>query len=119
MGQKTHPYGFRLGIIKPWRSRWYAGGNFAEPPREDEPGRKYPKTRLAHAAIPDAHIERKPGKVTVTVFTGRPGVYVPVSDSVASFREILEGKVDGLPEQAFFLAGTIDDVRANAKKLES
>jgi F-type H+/Na+-transporting ATPase subunit beta len=51
------------------------------------------------------------------VFTGRPGVYVPIRDTVASFREILEGKTDTLPEQAFFLAGTIDDVRANAEKL--
>ena len=76
MGQKTHPYGFRLGVIKPWRSRWYAGGNFAELLREDELVRKYLKTRLAHAAISDVHIERKPGKVTVTVFTGRPGVVI-------------------------------------------
>jgi F-type H+-transporting ATPase subunit beta len=51
------------------------------------------------------------------VFTGRPGVYVPIRDTVASFKEILDGKVDELPEQAFFLAGTLDDVRANAAKL--
>jgi F-type H+-transporting ATPase subunit beta len=51
------------------------------------------------------------------VFTGRPGAYVAVRDTVASFKEILEGKVDDLPEQAFFLAGTLDDVRANAAKL--
>jgi len=51
------------------------------------------------------------------VFTGRPGKYVPIKDTVASFREILEGKADGLPEQAFFLAGTLDDVRENAAKL--
>jgi len=51
------------------------------------------------------------------VFTGRPGVYVPIRDTVASFKEILEGKADALPEQAFFLSGTMDDVRANAAKL--
>ncbi len=51
------------------------------------------------------------------VFTGRPGKYVPIRDTVASFKEILEGKADTLPEQAFFLAGTLDDVRANAAKL--
>ncbi len=51
------------------------------------------------------------------VFTGRPGVYVPIRDTVASFKEILEGKTDTLPEQAFFLAGTLDDVRANAERL--
>jgi F-type H+-transporting ATPase subunit beta len=52
------------------------------------------------------------------VFTGRPGKYVPIKDTVASFKEILEGAADTLPEQAFFLAGTIDDVRENAAKLE-
>jgi F-type H+/Na+-transporting ATPase subunit beta len=51
------------------------------------------------------------------VFTGRPGAYVSIKDTVASFKEILEGKTDTLPEQAFFLAGTIDDVRRNAEKL--
>jgi F-type H+-transporting ATPase subunit beta len=53
------------------------------------------------------------------VFTGREGKYVPIKDTVASFKEILDGKADDLPEQAFFLAGTIDDVRENAKKLAS
>ena len=76
MGQKTHPYGFRLGVIKPWRSRWFARGEFANFLREDELIRKYLKTRLAHAAVSDVHIDRKPGKVTVTVFTGRPGVVI-------------------------------------------
>jgi F-type H+/Na+-transporting ATPase subunit beta len=51
------------------------------------------------------------------VFTGHPGVYVPIRDTVASFKEILEGKADALPEQAFFLAGTLADVRANAERL--
>jgi F-type H+-transporting ATPase subunit beta len=53
------------------------------------------------------------------VFTGRPGKYVNIKDTVASFKEILEGKTDTLPEQAFFLAGTLDDVRENAAKLGS
>ena len=53
------------------------------------------------------------------VFTGRPGAYVAIKDTVASFKDILEGKTDTLPEQAFFLAGTLDDVRANAAKLSA
>jgi small subunit ribosomal protein S3 len=76
VGQKTHPYGFRLGIVKPWRSRWFAGADFPDLLKEDELIRKYLRSRLAHAAISDVHIERKPGKVTVTVFTGRPGVVI-------------------------------------------
>jgi F-type H+-transporting ATPase subunit beta len=51
------------------------------------------------------------------VFTGHPGKYVPIRDTVTSFKEILDGKADTLPEQAFFLAGTLDDVRENAAKL--
>jgi small subunit ribosomal protein S3 len=76
VGQKTHPYGFRLGIVKPWRSRWFARGDFADLLREDELIRKYLKTRLGHAAISDVHIDRRPGKVSVTIFTGRPGVVI-------------------------------------------
>jgi F-type H+-transporting ATPase subunit beta len=53
------------------------------------------------------------------VFTGRPGAYVSIKDTVASFKEILDGKVDTLPEQAFFLAGTIEDVRKNAERLSA
>ncbi len=50
-------------------------------------------------------------------FTGRPGKYVQLSDTVASFKELLDGKVDQLPESAFFYAGGIDDVKENAEKL--
>jgi F-type H+/Na+-transporting ATPase subunit beta len=54
-----------------------------------------------------------------SVFTGRDGEYVNIKDTVASFKEILEGKADDLPEQAFFLAGTLDQVRENAARLEA
>ena len=76
MGQKTHPYGFRLGIVKPWRSRWFARGDMPALLKEDELVRRYLKTRLGHAAISDVHIDRRPGKVAVTIFTGRPGVVI-------------------------------------------
>lgn len=76
MGQKTHPIGFRLGIVKPWRSRWFAAKEMPALLKEDELIRKYLRKRLEHAAIAEIHIERKPGKVTVTVHTGRPGVVI-------------------------------------------
>ena len=76
MGQKVHPHGFRLGIVKPWRSRWFANREFPALLKEDELIRTYLRTRLQHAAIADVHIERKPGKVLVTVHTGRPGVVI-------------------------------------------
>ena len=77
MGQKTNPIGFRLGVTKQWRSRWYASGkDFPQLLKEDELLRKYLKARLGHAAIADITIERKPGKVVVTIHTGRPGVVI-------------------------------------------
>jgi small subunit ribosomal protein S3 len=76
MGQKTHPYGFRLGVLKDWRSRWYAEKDFPRLLQEDETIRKYMFRRLAHAAISDVEIERKPSKIVVTVHTARPGVVI-------------------------------------------
>ncbi|MEG6522859.1 F0F1 ATP synthase subunit beta [Desulfotomaculum sp. 1211_IL3151] len=52
-------------------------------------------------------------------FTGRPGRFVPLKDNIRSFNEILEGKHDHLPEQAFYMAGDIDEVIENAKRIEA
>jgi small subunit ribosomal protein S3 len=76
MGQKTHPRGFRLGIVAPWRSRWYAEKDFPKLLVEDEKIRKYLNQRLGHASISEIQIERKPGKTIVTVHTARPGVVI-------------------------------------------
>ncbi len=76
MGQKTHPLGFRLGVVKYWKSRWYAEGNLADLIEQDEKIRNYLKARLGHAAISSVEIERKPGKIVVTINTGRPGVVI-------------------------------------------
>jgi len=76
VGQKTHPRGFRLGIVAPWKSRWYAERNFPALLVEDETIRKYLNQRLGHASISEIEVERKPGKVVVTVHTARPGVVI-------------------------------------------
>jgi small subunit ribosomal protein S3 len=76
MGQKTHPLGFRLGIVKDWRSRWYAEKDFPRLLQEDETIRNYLHRRLAHAALSKVEIERKPSKIVVTLFTARPGVVI-------------------------------------------
>ncbi len=76
MGQKTHPLGFRLGVIKNWKSRWYAERGFADLLAEDEKIRRYLRTRLRHAALSSVEVERKPGKIVITVHTGRPGVVI-------------------------------------------
>ena len=76
MGQKTHPIGFRLGVTRDWKSRWYADKNFPELLKEDETIRKYLHRRLSHAAVSEVEIERKPSKIVVTVHTARPGVVI-------------------------------------------
>jgi small subunit ribosomal protein S3 len=76
MGQKTHPTGFRLGVLKDWKSRWYAEKDFPRLLKEDETIRRYLERRLAHAAISSVEIERKPSKIVVTVHTARPGVVI-------------------------------------------
>ncbi len=76
MGQKTHPIGFRLGIVKDWKSRWYAERDFPRLLMEDETVRKYLRRRLAHAALADVEIERKPSKIVITLHTARPGVVI-------------------------------------------
>ncbi|MDA2989592.1 MAG: 30S ribosomal protein S3 [Actinomycetota bacterium] len=76
MGQKTHPVGFRLGIVKDWKSRWYAERDFPALLKEDETIRKYLFRRLSHAALAEVEIERKPSKIVVTIHTGRPGVVI-------------------------------------------
>lgn len=76
MGQKTHPIGFRLGIVKDWKSRWYAERDFPRLLMEDETIRKYLGRRMAHAALSHVDIERKPSKIVVTLHTARPGVVI-------------------------------------------
>jgi F-type H+-transporting ATPase subunit beta len=51
-------------------------------------------------------------------FTGQPGSFVPLEETISSFKALTEGKYDHLPEQAFFLCGGIEDLERNAKKLE-
>ncbi len=80
MGQKTNPIGFRLGITKDWRSRWFATKDYPLLVKEDDLLRKYLRLRRfpgnASPAIADIIIDRKPGKVVVTLHTGRPGVVI-------------------------------------------
>ena len=76
MGQKTHPIGFRLGVIKTWNSRWYAEKSFADLLYEDMMIRRYLNKRLGHASLSNVGIERTVKEVTVNIFTARPGVVI-------------------------------------------
>jgi small subunit ribosomal protein S3 len=76
VGQKTHPIGFRLGVIKTWQSNWYSEKNMAELLQEDLMIRRYVKSRLSRAGISKVGIERAPQKVTITIHTARPGIVI-------------------------------------------
>ena len=76
MGQKTHPIGFRLGVIRGWDSNWYTDGSFAEKLLEDDKIRKYLHARLKRAGLSRVVIERTPKRVILTLHTSRPGVVI-------------------------------------------
>lgn len=77
MGRKVHPYGFRLGVIRDWKSRWYAEGEeYAELLLEDIRIRQFIRDNMAHAGISRIEIERSPHQVAVTIWTARPGIVI-------------------------------------------
>lgn len=76
MGQKTHPIGFRIGISKPWLSRWFTRKNYAKWLHEDFTFRKIIKERLFAMGISHIDIERAATKVKITIHTSRPGLVI-------------------------------------------
>lgn len=77
MGQKVHPIGLRLGIIKTWESNWYSEKEYAKLLHEDFKVRKYVKEKLFHAGISRVEIERPAaGKMIVNIHTARPGIVI-------------------------------------------
>lgn len=76
MGQKTHPIGLRLGIIKTWNSNWFDEKDFANKLHEDLRIRKYVRSRLESAAVSKIAIERTAKKIILTIFTARPGLVI-------------------------------------------
>ena len=76
MGQKTHPYGFRLGYNKTWKSRWYADKDYADLLHEDVKLRRELKQRLKSAGISSIDIERAANKLVIRIETARPGIII-------------------------------------------
>ena len=78
MGQKTHPTGFRVGVIRSWTSKWFAKFNkdYAEFVKEDDKIRKFIKKKLYAAGVSDILIDRKSQSTTITVVTAKPGIVV-------------------------------------------
>lgn len=76
MGQKVHPYGFRLGYIKGWHSNWYAKDSYATALHEDLAIRKYIEKNMKNASVANTEISRTSDQVKVTVYTAKPGVAI-------------------------------------------
>ncbi len=93
MGQKVHPTGFRLGVIRTWDSRWFATKDYPKLVVEDRQIRNYIKKRLYHAGISRVEIERAANKVKVRIFTARPGIVIGKKGiEIESLRKDLEKK---------------------------
>ena len=76
MGQKTHPYGFRLGVIKTWTSKWYEDKQYSTWLHEDLRIKRAVKEYLYNANVASVEIERAANKVKVIVYTARPGMVI-------------------------------------------
>ena len=76
MGQKVHPYGFRLGYTKNWRSRWFAGAGYADLVQEDLELKRQLRTRLRAAGISSIELDRPGNKLRITIRTARPGIII-------------------------------------------
>jgi small subunit ribosomal protein S3 len=76
LGQKVNPIGLRLGTVKTWESRWYAGKNYAGYILEDHKIRKFVKEKLFHAGISRIEIERSSKRVKLRIYTSRPGIVI-------------------------------------------
>ncbi len=76
MGQKVNPVGLRLGVIRTWESRWYAGKRYAKYIRDDFRIREFLKKKLYHAGVSRIEIERSSKRVRLRIFTARPGIVI-------------------------------------------
>ena len=91
MGQKTHPVGFRLGIVRAWDSNWYDDKSFAGKLQEDIVVRNYVRNRLKKAGIARVQIDRTPKRAVVTIHTSRPGIVIGKSGKeIAQLEEELK-----------------------------
>jgi small subunit ribosomal protein S3 len=76
LGQKVHPYGFRLGVNRTWRSRWFARKDYGSLLHEDLFLKKTLKKKFYHAGVSRIEVERAANKLTIVIFTSRPGIIV-------------------------------------------
>jgi len=76
VGHKVHPYGFRIGIIRGWKAKWYDEKHYLEAIHDDLKLRKEIKRRLREGAVARVEIDRQGNDIVVTIFTARPGIVI-------------------------------------------
>jgi small subunit ribosomal protein S3 len=76
VGQKVHPVGLRIGVIRDWESRWYAGKDYADLLHEDLRVREYIAKRLKDSSVSKVEIERAANRLNVTIHTAKPGMVI-------------------------------------------
>ncbi len=81
MGQKVNPTGFRIGILQGWKSNWYTERDYAAYLDEDRAVRGHIMRKLSHAGLSDIQIRKDATKLTVDIFTARPGIVIGKSGS--------------------------------------
>lgn len=106
MGQKVHPIGFRLGVIRTWDSKWYAEGDYSQLLHEDIKLRDYLKKRLYHAGISKIELERAAAKAKINIFAARPGIIIGKKGSEV---EALKKELAKLTDKEVFI--NIQEVR--------
>jgi small subunit ribosomal protein S3 len=106
LGQKVHPIGFRLGVIKTWDSKWYAEADYAKLLHEDIKLRTYLKKRLYHAGISKIEMERAANKAKINIFAARPGIIIGKKGSEV---EALKKELAKLTDKEVFI--NIQEVR--------
>ncbi len=99
MGQKIHPHGLRLGIIKTWDAKWYAGKDFAANLHEDLKIRKFIKTKAFSAGVSKLVIERASNRVKVIIHTAKPGMIIGrggagIEDMKKSLKQLTGKQID-------------------------
>jgi len=94
LGQKVNPISLRLGIVKTWESRWFAGKKYADYIFEDFRIREFIKQKLHHAGVSKIEIERSTRRVRLRIFTARPGIVIGKKGSeIEKLKKELEGRV--------------------------
>jgi len=94
LGQKVNPIGLRLGIVKTWESRWYAGKSYPDYILEDFKIRKFLKKKIYHAGISKIEIERSAKRIRLRIFTARPGIVIGKKGSeIEKLKKEIESQV--------------------------